>query len=185
VIDIVKVHNEGVGISENASAIISLTFELYDRLYIGGTITNSSEIAFSQDTSDPKYITGFAIKVANPSEKKTKSAIEHGEKIVNILSAKTRVAVRSKRPRIERDNTLKISDAPVEQNFDLNASRLSSSLTGKPSRNKKFDSYRRGIAALKENDLENAIRELHKVIEKTKLNTDEFKAIELLAATIE
>jgi hypothetical protein len=87
VIDIVKVQNEDVGIAENVSVITSLIFELYDRLYIGGTITNSSEITFTQDTSDPKYIIGFAIKVVNPSEKKIKDAIERSNRTVNYLSA--------------------------------------------------------------------------------------------------
>jgi hypothetical protein len=171
VIDIVKVQNEGVGIAENVSVITSLIFELYDHLYIGGAITNSSEITFTQDTSDPKYIIGFAIKVVNPSEKKIKSAIERGNRTINYLSAKTGFAVRSKQPKIEKQtgNRLQTIDTLVVRDFDLDASKLSSLLTRKSSLNKRIAGYQSGMTALKDNDLERAVQGYYQVIENSGL----------------
>lgn len=70
---LVKIAEDRMGISEDEYATLSLTFELYDPLYIGGAITDSAEITFTPDTSDSKYITGFTIKVVDPDEKKVKT----------------------------------------------------------------------------------------------------------------
>lgn len=179
-IDIVKVQNEGLDIVENVSVITSLIFELYDRLYIGGTITNSNEITFIQDTSDPKYIIGFAIKVVNPSEKKVKSAVERGDRTINYLSAKTGFAVRSKRPKIEKQigNKLQTMDTLVIRDFDLDASKLSSLLTRKSSLNKRIAGYQSGMIALKDNDLERAVQGYYQVIENSGLKEEkQFKPL--------
>jgi hypothetical protein len=175
VADLVKVVNEGVSISENASAIISLTFELYYPLYIGGAITNSAEITFTPDASDPKYITGFAIKVLDPNEKKVKSAIKRGKRTVNYLSAMTGVAVRSKRPKIEKQtgDTPQTRDTPKERDFDLDASKLTSLLSEEPPLNKKAASYQSGMAALEDHDLVGAVQRFYQVIEESGLTEAE------------
>lgn len=172
---LVKIAEDRMGISEDESATLSLTFELYDPLYIGGAITDSAEITFTPDTSDSKYITGFTIKVVDPDEKKVKNAIKLGNRTVNYLSARTGVAVRSKRPKIEKQvgDTPQTKDTSQLQDFDLDASKLTSLLTGKPSRNKKIDNYQSGMTALNDNDLEKAVQRFHQVIERSGLKEAE------------
>ncbi len=128
--------NEGIGIVESVSVVIRLTFELYDRLYVGGAIDSSNEIVFNRDPSDPKYITGFAVKTVNPDKKKRIDAIRLGNSTVNYLSSISGVAVRSKRPKIEKEagNKVQITNTPPQQqNFDLDGSKLPSLFSGKPS----------------------------------------------------
>ena len=174
--DLVRHVNEGVRVSVDVSAVTFLNFELYERLYISGSITNnSSEITFIEDASDKKYITGFAINVVNLDKKKVKNAIKLGNRTVNYLSAMTGVAVRSKRPKIERqigDTSPPQTKGTLQQlpNFDLDASKVTSLLSGKPSRNKKIVNYQSGMAAINDNDLEKAVQRFHQVIEKSGLN---------------
>jgi hypothetical protein len=176
VTDLVKVVNEGINMSESVSATLSLTFELYDPLYIGGTITNTGEIMFTQDTSDPKYITGFVITVVNPSKKKVNSAIRLGNRTVNYLSAKTGVAVRSKRPKVEKQagTTVQPTNTPKERDFDLDASKLPSLFSGNPLLNKKVANYQSGMTALEDNDPEKAVPKFHQVIEKSGLKDADY-----------
>jgi hypothetical protein len=168
--------NEDVNYSENVSTVIWLNFELYDRLHVGGNIVNndnnSNEINFIKDGSDPEYITSFAIKVINPDEQKRKNGIKLGEMTVNYLSAITGVAVRSKRPKIEKhlgDTTpLQTTDTPQQQlpNFNLDASELPSLLSSTSVVfNKRIDNYQGALAALTDYDLEKAMAQFHQVIE--------------------
>lgn len=176
--DIKVVINEGIKISEVVHRVIFLNFELYDRLHINGAITNnninSNEITFTQDASNPNYITGFAVKVVNPDKKKVKKAIKIGYTTVNYLSAKTGVVVRSKRPKIEKqmgDTVLlqaKITPPPQLSHFDLDASKLSSMLSKMDHLlNKKVAKHQSGMAALEDNDVEKAVPSFHQVIEET------------------
>jgi hypothetical protein len=172
VTDLVKKVEEPMKISEDVSAVIFLNFELYDHVYIGGTIRSSDEITFIH-ASDAKYITGFTIKVVNPDEKKVKDAIERGDRIVNYLSAKTGLPVRSKRPKIQRQagNTPQITttNAPNQQGFDLDASKLPSLFSGNDLLNKKVANYQNGMVALEDNDLVGAVQRLYQVIENSGL----------------
>jgi hypothetical protein len=128
VTDIKVVINEGINISEDVHIVIFLNFELYDPVHVPGAITDSDEITFFRDPSDPKTIIGFAIKVINPDEQKVKDATALGERTVNYLAAVTGVAVRSKRPKIQKQagNTPQTTttNASNQQGFDLDASKL-------------------------------------------------------------
>jgi hypothetical protein len=171
--DISEVVNETMNITESVSTVIFLNFELYDRVHVGGAITGSDEITFLRDTSDPNTITGFAIKVRDPDEEKVKSGITLGERTVNFLSALTIRAVRSKRPKIEKQagNTpqMTTTNTPKQQPqvFNLDATKLSSSFSGNDLLNKKLASYQSGMAALEDSDPEKAVPRFHQVIEKT------------------
>jgi hypothetical protein len=177
--------NEGVGIGESVIPVIYLNFELYDRLRIGNNIVNnnnnnSSEIIFIQDPSDVEYITGFAIKVKNPNEEKRKTGITLGERTVNYLSALTGRAVRSKRPKIEKqlgDTTPpQTTDTPQRlPNFNLDASKLASLLLSSTRTifNKRIDNYQSGLVALTDYDLERAMAQFHQVIEDSELKQED------------
>jgi hypothetical protein len=160
--------DERLDMSEGVSTVIWLNFELYDPVHVPGAITRSDEITFFHDT-DPNTITGFAIKVVNPDEAKVKNATQLGNRTVNYLSARTGVAVRSKRPKIEKQvgNTPQITttNAPNQQGFDLDASKLLSLFSGNDLLNKKAESYQSGMAALEDNDLVGAVQRFYQVIE--------------------
>ncbi|MDQ3885365.1 MAG: hypothetical protein M3239_07970 [Thermoproteota archaeon] len=171
--DIKIVVNEGINISESVSTVIWLNFELYDPVHVPGAITDSDEITFFRDTSDPNTIAGFAIKVKDPDEQKVKDATALGERIVNYLAGKTLVAVRSKRPKIQKQagNTPQITttNASNQQGFDLDASKLSSLFSGNDLLNKKVANYQNGMVALEDHDLVGAVQRLYQVIENSGL----------------
>ena len=177
-VDLVKIHEDRVGISESTSAVITLTFDFYDPLYIGGNITNDNNgINFTPDTSDPKRITGFTIKVKDPDQQKVKNQIKLGDMTVNYLSAKAGVAVGSKRPKIETQagNTPQLPNAPLQpQVFNLDASKLPCLFSGDLLLIKKLDNYQFGMAALEDNDPEEAVPKLHQVIEESGDKDDEY-----------
>jgi hypothetical protein len=179
---VMMIINERMNITEDVIAVIYLNFELYDRLRIGSNIVNnnnSSEIIFIQDTSDPEFITGFAVKVKNPNEEKRKTGITLGERTVNYLSALTGRAVRSKRPKIEKqlgDTTpLQTTDTPQQlPNFNLDASKLASLLSStRTIFNKRIDNYQSGLVALTDYDLERAMAQFHQVIEDSELKQED------------
>jgi hypothetical protein len=69
-------------------------------------------------------------------------------------------------------------DTLVVRDFDLDASKLSSLLSGKSSLNKRIAGYQSGMTALKDNDLERAVQGYYQVIENSGLKeAKEFKQL--------
>ncbi len=175
---ITAVVNENIGISEDLRVDIFLNFELYDPVHVPGAITDSNQITFFRDPSDPKTITGFSIKVIDPDDQKYKEATALGERIVNLLCAMTGVVVKSKRPKIsgKAENMPQITptNTPNKQGFGLDASTLPSLVSGNELLNKKVESYQRGMAALEDNDPKNAIPAFYQVFEKRGDKTSDY-----------
>lgn len=169
-VDRVMIVDEPVIISENVHVVIWLNFELHDPVHIPGTITDSPEIRFFRDAANPNAVTGFAIRLINPDEKMRKKAIRFGDSIVDYLSSKTVVPVRSKRPKIERQvgATTTTTTAPQQQppKFDLDASKLSTLSSPTSIVFKRIHNYQKGLAALSDHDIEVAMAQFHQVIEK-------------------
>jgi len=175
--------NEGVKISDSVSVGASIIFEFHERLYVGGTILGSPEIEIKKDQNDPKYITGFAIRITDPTNEKLDQAREKGSIILHYLTAKAGLDVRSKVPMIARvfsDHSEMsksvTADAILVRNFDLDTSKLSL-FQGDPILNARLANYRNGIAAYAEGNFEHAARSYFQVVEKTTEEVEDFKAL--------
>jgi len=172
VVDLVKIADtDKVGITNHASVVIHLIFEFYDRLFVGGsTITDSADIIFIRDPSDPNYILGVKVRVVNPDKQKYDSAAELGERTVNYLSGKSITPVRSKRPKIEKlgGNIPQIPTSTQQpQVFNLDASKLPSLFSSDSILIQKAANYQSGMTALEDNDLKKAVPCFYQVIENS------------------
>ena len=88
--------------------------------------------------------------------------------------------MRSKRPKIEKQvgNKPQTTDTPEVRDFDLDALKMTSLLSGRSPLNKRIAGYQSGMTALKDNDLERSCTGYYQVIENSRLKEEkEFKPL--------
>ena len=166
--------NERLVIKDSVSITVTLFFELKEKVYIGGNMTNASNIELVLD-DDKNYLKGFLIKVLNTDDQSIKDATELANRFTNYLSIITRMPVSHKRPRIrktqsgESTNTLSYTtDTLIVKNQELDVSKIYSFLSSDSRLHQHLNQAQTGLKALLDNNFAEAIKSFYMIIENQK-----------------
>lgn len=167
---------DSITLSNSLSTQGELLFELYGKVFIGGTITNSKNIELIVDTNDKRYLTGFKITVEDTAEETITRAMEQAKRLTNYIGFQTNTVVRHKRPRISKkrngktEHTISIStDAIIVKEIGLDITTLFSLLDSDSPLNQRLAHAQNGLKSLLDNDFPQAIKDFFLVIEGTNL----------------
>jgi hypothetical protein len=170
-INVRKISEENISVTDNISITVSLFFELKEKIYIGGDMINAPNIELVPD-EDKNYLKAFTIKVKDTDDQSIKEATELANRFTNYLSIITRIPVSHKRPRIRKTqgekSTSTISftmDAVLVKNQDLDVSKLSSFLSSDSRVHQHLKQAQEGLKALLDNNFPDAIRWFFMIIE--------------------
>lgn len=161
---------------EKSSTQVELLFELYERVFIGGTITSSENIVLILAPDDKRYLTGFRITVEDTADETIKRAMEQARRLTNFIGFQTNTVVRHKRPKISKKKNGKTehtktfsANALLIKIIELNLTKLSSLLDRDSPLNQGLAHAQNGLKALLDYNFSQAIREFFLVIEHTNI----------------
>src|SRR5438445_12877419 len=76
--------NDSLSLSDHIGVNVGLYFELKQKVYIGGNMTNAPNMELVLD-EDKNYLKGFVIKVQSTDEQSIKNAAELANRFTNYL----------------------------------------------------------------------------------------------------
>ena len=166
-----KIIEENISVTESVTVVVSLFFELKEKIYIGGKMINAPDIELVPD-EDKNYLKGFSIKVHKTDEQTIKDATELANRFSNYLSIITRSPVSHKRPRIRKTQNGKSTttiqygvDAVLVKKQDLDVSKLSSFLSSDSRLHQHLKQAQEGLKTLLDNNFPDSIRWFFMIIE--------------------
>lgn len=175
--EIIGAGNEKLNLTENKTVVLSLNFELYEPIFIGGKIRDKSDSTLIME-KDGETLKGFRIIVKDPDDESVGQAKIMASRFVNYLSFKTGLVVRHKEPRISRvegnvtTHVIFISvSGLIAKPFDIDIERLQNTLDNgvNPVLNKRLCDAYEGKRRFQDNDFSGAITSFHKVIESSEI----------------
>lgn len=157
-----------IPVTDHLDAQVALSFNLTDKVYIGGTISSPSHIELRLDPQDSNYLVGFTIKAKDLSEESLDHVVQQANRLTNLLSHIVGIFVYHDRPEVTRIENGQRITMPLNQNqkkfdLDLTDPRITSVLSD-GILNRKLAHAARGLKASDENDPDEMVKEFHKAM---------------------
>lgn len=164
--------NETVKISEQVNVAGELIFELKEKIYLGGTFVDTTNIKLIQDEENKDYLKSFRIIITDFDGGTIQDAIELGNRLTSYLTLQTGLVVEFKRPIIKEfkngKTTTSIShtvDAIIAKKQDLDLTKLKDFLSKDSTTHQHTFHFKKGLESIQNNDFPNAIRWFFIIIE--------------------